>query len=146
MEENVIYIFLINNFRWIKILNNKLLIFNSENSNKANIIYDLTECEIRANSLEITNLNINTGIKNELTTGKKNSNSTKNLITVKNDKNGKKVNSSSTNKILKFNSDVENYKNYEIEIDHPYLQKCLIKSESIFETLEFYSQIKNLVN
>jgi hypothetical protein len=35
--------------------------------------------------------------------------------------------------------------NYMIEIDHPYLQKCVIKGDYIFDALEFYKQLKRFI-
>src|SRR5690348_11745274 len=44
--------FLIFKNRWIKIFHEKLLIFFKENAHKANIIYDLSECEIKKSYIQ----------------------------------------------------------------------------------------------
>jgi hypothetical protein len=99
MEKNV-NIIKLKFYSWVKILNGKLLIFSSKEQSKANIIYDLNECEVTAKINTVNKEEANSPIKSD----------------------------------------------YQVTIDHPYLQKCFLKSEYIFETLEFYNNIKQFVN
>lgn len=34
---------------------------------------------------------------------------------------------------------------YIIEVDHPYQQKCVLKSDNVFEGLEFYKHLMKLI-
>ena len=48
------------------------------------------------------------------------------------------------NKKDHINNDLIKQLNYVIEIDHPYLEKCLIKSKNLIESMDFFNQIKNI--
>jgi hypothetical protein len=32
-----------------------------------------------------------------------------------------------------------------IEIDHPYQERCVLKNEDVFETMDLYRQLKNII-
>ena len=101
------------------------MIYYKKLTDKANIVYDLKDCEVRGNYVEESQVVIQ----------------------------GKKKNSSSfgssfnPKKSLSYSCDAKDnniHLNYLIEIDHPYLQKCILKNEYIFETIEFYNKLKKL--
>ncbi len=51
--------------------------------------------------------------------------------------------------VLSYSSDAKDnnlHLNYLIEVDHPYQQKCVLKNEYIFETIEFYNKLKKIIN
>lgn len=127
--------------RWIKIFNDKLLIYLKKNAEKANLIYDLRECEIRGNYIEESKFDKRNTIM------KHNSNSFVNIL---------KKSSVNLQDIYQRKRSSSNYQrqepekmsqlNYLIEIDHPYLQKCVLKNDYIFEALDFYKQLKQIIN
>jgi hypothetical protein len=134
-------------FRWVKILDQKLLVYYKEKAQKANVIYDLDECEIKGSYiqeipqdlLKIYKRNSNANFKlNPLCLETKSSirkrRSSDHLTTL----------TTSTSDEESENSRKHSHLNYLIEIDHPYQQKCLIKGESVFETLEIYNKLKKL--
>ena len=116
---------LLNNFRWIQIFDDKLLIFNQDNTAKANMCYDLKECDIIGKFVDEKN-------------SKK--------------KNKKSSSVSSFNELNNYNNfhikplsgeknELLDQLNFVIDIDHPYLQKCYIKCDNLLESLEFYNEI-----
>ena len=106
------------------------MIYNKKNSDKANIIYDLKECEIKGNYVE----------DNHIIELNRNYSSTFVSVNKKKDRNGKRYS-------LDSRDEVKNYHlNYLIEIDHPYQQKCVLKNDYIFETVELYNKLKNIIN
>ena len=133
------------NFSWVKLLNEKLLIFFKENSKKANIIYDLTECTIKGKYFreKLKTKESSSFIRKTVTLGDL-----------------KKAKLSNTNKKRKSSGALQNissacdseedsqelHLNFLIDIDHPYQKKCLIKGSHIFETLDFFKKIKVLVD
>jgi hypothetical protein len=64
---------------------------------------------------------------------------------------GKKSKSVSSNTILdKSKCNCDNNEsirqiNYVIEIDDPYLHKCYIKSNNLFDSMDFYNQVLNVL-
>lgn len=113
------------------------MIFSKENSSKANIIYDINECDINGIYEEDKTL---TEQNNE---NKRNSSTDSNDYCIID-----KQRSSSENNHRK--QSVQSSKNnslvFVVEIDHPYLEKCKFKKEFIFETLEFYNKLKEIIS
>jgi hypothetical protein len=134
------------NFSWVKLLNEKLLIFFKENSKKANIIYDLSECTIKGNYFREKIYNL------ENFSHKRNTVTALSLKKTKLELERKKTRSRGTMHSFSTscNSEVEDdlqetHLNYLIDIDHPYQKKCQIKGCHVFETLEFFRKIKRFV-
>ena len=120
-------------FRWIKIINDKLLIFNNNTSSKAFSSYDVKECEIIGKVVEEVDV----------------SNNQKRLshCNLTGPLHGTSISSdnilNANNKYYE-NIDLVKQLNYIVEIDHPYLQKCLIKSKNLIDSMDFYNQILNI--
>ncbi len=106
------------------------MIYNKKNSDKANIIYDLKECEIKGNYIEDNNF-IEIDRHYSCTFG---------YVNKRKDHNGKRYSLDSKEELK------NSHLNYLIEIDHPYQQKCVLKNEYIFETVELYNKLKNIIN
>ncbi len=125
-----------------------MLIFFKENSAKANIIYDLRECMIKGNYVQ-DSLNNYNKIKRNSRTYFKLSNMSLANEKLFNDK--KRKSSRSSNNPTSSNTDEDNdtitnkmHLNYLVEVDHPYQQKCVIKSDCVFEALEFYKNLTKI--
>lgn len=102
------------------------MIYYKKLTDKANIVYDLKDCEIRGTYVEESQV---------VEWKKKNSSSFGATINPK--------------KSLSYSCDAKDnniHLNYLIEIDHPYQQKCILKNEYIFETIEFYNKLKKIIN
>ena len=129
MEEHVkIYFYL----RWIKIVNEKLLVFNQSNAVKASLCYDIKECNIKGKYVKEEEL---TPCVNFQRYSHRNYNS----IHVKRHS----FDCIYDHSIKKDNEDIGliRKRNYVIEIDDPYLRKCYIKSNNLIDSIEFYNQI-----
>ncbi len=112
-----------------------MLFFNNSDAHKAMICYDMNECHIKGRYVE------------EQESKKMNYLNEMSRKSLK----GKKSKSLSSNRISdKSNSDCENNEsirqiNYVIEIDDPYLHKCYIKSNNLFDSMDFYNQVLNVL-
>ena len=133
--------------RWIKILDKKLLVYYKDKVQKANIIYDLDECEIKGSYIQEIYLDhIKTYKRNSNIDIKYNTLSLEIKLPLK-----KRRSSDHLTYLTTYTSDEEieysrkhSHLNYLIEIDHPYQQKCLIKGESVFETIELFNRLRKL--
>jgi hypothetical protein len=110
----------------VKIYDDKLLIYYKPLAEKANTVYDLKDCQVKGNYVE----------ENQITECKKRNSSSFGAIL-------------NLRKSLNYSCDAKDnniHLNYLIEIDHPYQQKCVLKNEYIFETIEFYNKLKKIIN
>lgn len=121
----------------MKIVNEKLLIFNQSNALKASLCYDIKECRIKGKYEEEEEANIRDNIQRH---------SHKNL------RGGIFVKSLSFDSIFdeSIKKEYENIGlirqiNYVIEIDDPYLCRCYIKSKNLIDSMEFYNQVVSLL-
>ena len=104
------------------------------------MVYDLNECDIKvtcAHDIEKSNIFKHT------TNSSSNLHDIKN--TVKKSLKIKKQRCSSVDRKDFSSNKLESHLNYFIEIDHPYLQKCVLKSDNIFDAIDFSKQIKSIV-
>ena len=123
------------------------MVYYKENSKKANVIYDLTECSIKGNYFR------DKSEKQDLFSHLKKTHTTVSLSKprmdaslVKKRKSSAALHSFSTASNLEEDNEIqETHLNYLIEIDHPYQKKCQIKGDHIFETLEFFKKIKRII-
>jgi len=127
---------------WIKVINDKILVFSQKESNKAMLSYDIKECEIKGKMVEEENEREDYGRRSKVSSsylprpfGHKAPAKRKSL--------------SCTNVNEKIRSKYENIDlirqlNYVIEIDHPYLQKCFIKSKNLIDSMDFYNHILSI--
>lgn len=109
------------------------------------MVYDLKECDIKVKCAQEID---------RVSYSRHSTNSYSNLHKLHNH------NKESSSKMLKFlenkrsssvdRSDLSSERknshlNYFIEIDHPYLQKCIIKSDNIFDALDFSKQLRLII-
>lgn len=132
---------------WIKLLNEKMLIYYKENSKKANVIYDLSECNLKGNYFR-DKLDI------AIPQFKKSPtffNLSQPKLDGTNQKRRRSSNFHSFSTTLNSLDQEEEinwpdmHLNFLIEVDHPYQKKCFFKGEHIFDTVEFYQKIKRLI-
>jgi len=153
---------------WVKIINDKLLIFNKNNSKKADIVYNLRESEVRYHKFNnrINNMFNNKGTRNNSQT-KQFSNNKIQLFkldtdnsTCNNDdtetpdsrKTFSSLNLLSFNSILTENNNENNnnnncvnnelYYKYELDIEHPYLNNCQLLGDYSLHSKRFLEKIK----
>lgn len=126
---------------WVKIINDRVLFFQSKDSSKASMSYDLKECEVSGRFIE----------ESERVFWKKNHfSSTFELCGFNQKPQGfqKKRSLSLNHKIDKKEtfdrSELINQLNYMVEIEHPYMQKCYLKCKHLIDSMEFYSKIANI--
>jgi len=205
----------IKSLSWIKILEDKILLYSSKNSVKAKSLIDLSECEVRGsyisesilllkNNLDIQNQKIpsNKSIEelisrpglnsinllngNLLFVAEQKENFSSNCMKISENPNcinifRKKMNSTSNvfgfrdnafsdrfsfSKFEKENNNLNNnddkdsnfssnesltglFKqrlNYEIEIQHPFLEKCIIRGSNILEAFDLHKKIQQIIS
>ena len=125
---------------WVKIVNDRILIFNEQFSSKAFLSYDIKESDIKGKVIE----------DNErISSIKKKFNSSytfynRNSTTLPIRKSLSLNNLFANGKRKQIKNDLIRNLNYVIEIDHAYMQRCFIKSKNIIDSIELYNQIMNL--
>jgi len=125
-------------------LNDKLLIFNKENAKKADLVYDIHDCEIKSHKLEEDKFSLTrpTLLKSSSINYYELAHTTDFTSSVTSSLEMKRNNSLSN--ILKYSSLESSEKcllNYEIEIEHPYLNSCFLRGEFSTKSLTFYEQL-----
>ncbi len=125
--------YITNVYRWVRILNKKMLIFFKETSPKANIIYDLEECLINGGFYEENSLE-------EIRFRKRNLSLLEENISVVDIK-LRHSSDNLTTSTFDQSSITQPNLNYRIEIEHPYQQKIVFIGENMLKTIEFYKMI-----
>jgi hypothetical protein len=127
------------NKRWVKVINDRLLFFSTKDSCKATMSYELKECEISGKVIEESEIRF----KSKFTF-----HSTAELKVLANRAIGKErslsANRTADRKKSYDRSDIARQLNYMIELEHPYMQKCYIKSKYLIDSMEFYNHITNI--
>ena len=134
----------------MKLYNDKLLVFFKQNAIKANLIYDLKECEIKGNYIR-ENIEQNF---NRISNLRKIYNSFVKLFGKQKDLQDvalyqQRRYSFATIKCIENNEEKDDiihpkeHLNLIIEIQHHYQQKLMIKGVYIFEAIEFYKILKH---
>jgi len=125
---------------WIKVINDRLLIFTQKNSSKAILSYDLRESEVKGKLVEENE----TARRNKTrsSTIVRNPGKAYTLSSIKRSKSLSLINISDSS--LNEKIDLIRQLNYVVEINHPYLQKCFLKSKSLIKSMDFYNHIQNI--
>lgn len=116
-----------------------MLIFNSKDSVKATMSYDLKECDLKGkvveeNERKVARINYKSSFEIKFLERKRTS-LKKRSLSLNNLNSGKKKYES---------NELVRQLNYIIEIEHPYMQRCFMKSVNLIESMEIYNLFLNI--
>jgi hypothetical protein len=123
----------------VRIVDERMLIFNQEGSSKAVLSYDLRECEIKGKVVEEAPSRAPVHPRLSHSNLRRSSQSHNKSLSFDNVYD--KANSSKEY----HNMELIKQLNYVVDIEHPYLQNCSLKCNDLIDSMEFYNEIITLI-